>query len=178
MFLKPKIGWYALYVKPRSEKKVNKLLLKKNIEVYLPLVKKLKKWSDRKKEVLEPLIPSYIFVRANSPQDFINSLSVDGACCFIKFGNTYARIKDEEIDNIKLILSGDYKDVELIRDIPKSGEIKEIQHGLLTGLKCEVLKVENVRKVLVRISSISMNITATLPMKYLQKTPYSNRHTA
>ena len=54
--------WYALYVITRHEKKIAKSMLEKNIECYIPLIKKMHQWSDRKKLVETPLIPGYAFV--------------------------------------------------------------------------------------------------------------------
>ncbi len=54
--------WYAVYTKPRSEKKLAERLSDQGIEAYLPMRKTLKQWSDRKKMVSEPLISSYVFV--------------------------------------------------------------------------------------------------------------------
>ncbi|SVB29702.1 uncharacterized protein METZ01_LOCUS182556, partial [marine metagenome] len=43
--------WLAVYTKPRHEKAVEKEFQKKGFEVYLPLLKERRKWSDRKKWV-------------------------------------------------------------------------------------------------------------------------------
>jgi hypothetical protein len=45
------MAWYALYTKPRHEKKVYEQLLEKNIETFLPMVKTLRQWKDRRKWV-------------------------------------------------------------------------------------------------------------------------------
>ena len=42
-------NWFAIRVKSRSEKKVYADLAEQNIEAYLPLQRKLRVWSDRKK---------------------------------------------------------------------------------------------------------------------------------
>src|SRR5690554_7279042 len=55
--------WYALYTRPRNEKKVVQGLTSLGIEVYCPMVTEVRQWSDRKKKVALPLIPSYVFVR-------------------------------------------------------------------------------------------------------------------
>ncbi|HEV7622062.1 MAG TPA: transcription termination/antitermination NusG family protein, partial [Flavisolibacter sp.] len=49
------LKWYAIYTRPRWEKKVNGLLIQKGIESYCPLNKVRRKWSDRIKLVEEPL---------------------------------------------------------------------------------------------------------------------------
>ena len=55
--------WIAVYTKPRHEKTVENELQKKGYEVYLPLLKERRKWSDRKVWVEFPMFRSYIFVK-------------------------------------------------------------------------------------------------------------------
>ena len=47
--------WHALYVRPRSEKKVANELIDMGFEVYLPVITVVRQWSDRRKKVIEPL---------------------------------------------------------------------------------------------------------------------------
>jgi transcription antitermination factor NusG len=58
--------WHALYVASRQEKKVFERLQQNNIETYLPIIKTMRQWSDRKKMVELPLLNGYIFVRTNA----------------------------------------------------------------------------------------------------------------
>src|SRR3546814_17900290 len=55
--------WYALYTKPRNEKKLTSLLQAKGMTAWCPMQETLKQWSDRRKKVKAPLISSYIFVK-------------------------------------------------------------------------------------------------------------------
>jgi transcription antitermination factor NusG len=57
------VKWYAIYTRPRWEKKVNGLLEAKGIESYCPLNRVRRKWSDRIKTIEEPLFKSYVFVK-------------------------------------------------------------------------------------------------------------------
>ena len=56
--IKSTYHWYAVYTRPRSEKKALITLSEDGYEVYLPLKKTLRQWSDRKKWIEFPLIPS------------------------------------------------------------------------------------------------------------------------
>ena len=51
MVEKDKKYWYAIYVRSRSEKKVVAQLEDIGVEVFLPLITRIKQWSDRKKKV-------------------------------------------------------------------------------------------------------------------------------
>src|SRR5688572_31880878 len=93
-------NWYAVYTKPRWEKKVFKLLQKKEIISYCPLNKVSRKWSDRIKIVEEPLFKSYVFVHVT--EDFLPQVRfVDGVLNYVYWQGKPARIKNEEIEVIQ-----------------------------------------------------------------------------
>ncbi len=167
-----KTGWYVLYVKSCQEKKVETLLQENKINAYVPLVKTIRKWSDRKKVIMKPLFSSYVFVNIKSKRDFHTAIDTNGACAYIRFGSEYAIVSDNEIKRIKFILeSDDIKDIENNSKLIRVGEIRTIQEGALCGLDCEIVKINNKNKIIVRISSIQQNILATLPEYYLSDLP-------
>jgi len=159
-------GWYVLYVKSRREKRVNDLLQQYNFKSYLPLVSKTNQWSDRKKVVQLPLFSSYVFVYIDDHNEFPKTLSIDGACCYIRFGKEYARVKEQEIKSIKLFLDMELNEIEACSVLPSIGEVVKIEHGALSGLECEVVQIKSKKKIVVHIKSINTNITATVPANY------------
>lgn len=56
-------AWFALLVKTSREKNVAELLRSKDHEVFLPLYRTTRMWSDRRKEITLPLLPGYVFCR-------------------------------------------------------------------------------------------------------------------
>ena len=64
-----KLSWYAVYTAPRAEKKVSERFSDVEIEHYLALQKVKRRWSDRIKEVLIPVVNGYIFVHIQN-KDF------------------------------------------------------------------------------------------------------------
>jgi len=167
------IGWYVLYVKSRCEKKVYEYLKSISIESFSPQVKTIRQWSDRKKTILRPLFPSYVFVRINSSLEFHKALSVNGVCTYVRFGREYAQVTEKEIRQIKIFARNEnLTDIEISSQLPKIGEIKKIFYGPLSGLNCEVLKIKNTNKIIVRIDSLHLNITATIPLKMISKANY------
>ncbi|MEJ7678227.1 MAG: transcription termination/antitermination NusG family protein [Segetibacter sp.] len=60
--------WFALYTKPRWEKKVSSVLDRKGVECWCPLRKIEKQWSDRKKIIEEPLFTSYVFAHIDETE--------------------------------------------------------------------------------------------------------------
>ena len=55
--------WFVLCTKPRNELKVTERLTSIGVEVYTPTKIEVRQWSDRKKKVLVPLLPSMVLVQ-------------------------------------------------------------------------------------------------------------------
>lgn len=55
--------WYALHTRSRHEKRVAANLEEKGVTAFLPLVREVHAWSDRRKMVDVPVFPGYVFTR-------------------------------------------------------------------------------------------------------------------
>ena len=55
-------NWFVVYTKPRNELKVLQRLSILGIETYVPTKTEVRQWSDRKKKILVPLLPSMVLV--------------------------------------------------------------------------------------------------------------------
>ncbi|NBV30895.1 MAG: UpxY family transcription antiterminator [Chitinophagaceae bacterium] len=95
--------WFAIYTKPRWEKKVNQLLTDKGVECYCPLNKVKRKWSDRTKTVEEPLFKSYVFVKV-SEEERTKVRLTNGVVNFVYWNGKPAVVREKEIQTIKLFL--------------------------------------------------------------------------
>ena len=104
-------NWYAIYTKPRWEKKVYALLQEQEVVAYCPLNKVRKKWSDRYKIVHEPLFKSYVFVQVEE-NEMTKVRMVSGVVNFVYWNGKPAIIKEEEINTIKRFLN-EYGHVEV-----------------------------------------------------------------
>jgi len=105
------LRWYAIYTRPRWEKKVNTLLQQKGIESYCPLNKVRRRWSDRIKTVEEPLFKSYVFVKIDD-EEKTNVRMTDGVVNFVYWDGKPAIIKEKEIQVIRRFLD-EYEQVEV-----------------------------------------------------------------
>ena len=168
--MKFSIGWHVLYVKSRCERKVDQYLKELSLESFLPQIKTVRQWSDRKKTILKPLFPSYVFVNLKTSLEFHQALSVNGACAYVSFGQMYARVSEKEIDQIKLLTGdSDIVDFEVSSAPLKVGDMKKITYGSLKGLKCKIIRADNMNKIMVRVASLRQNVTITTPAYYLEE---------
>ena len=158
-----KKGWYVIYTKPRHEKKTASSLKAIGIEFFLPLVKKMRVWSDRRKYVDEALFPSYVFVRLDDLKSYFTSLDIHGILYYVRAANQIAIIHDEVIDNLKCMIANSNIELEVSSEEIPPGEHVVIKDGLLIGKKCEVVKYSGKEKVLVRIELLHRNILVDVP---------------
>lgn len=156
-----KNGWHVLYVKSRCERKVYQSLQNISLESFLPQVKDVRQWSDRKKIILKPLFPSYLFVKINSALDLYKVLSINGACDYIRFGNEYALVTEKEINQIKILLDN-FQDVKILEDNLDIKQKRKINSGLFSGYECEIINYKGKDKIIVIIESLKLNIVAEL----------------
>lgn len=151
--------WYAVYTKPRWEKKVAELLTRKRIENYCPLNKVVRQWHDRKKVIEEPLFTSYVFVNVTDMEQ-AEVRKTDGIINFVYWLGKPAVIRPSEIEVIRDFLE-DYRNVQLekIRVNPK--DVVRIVRGPLIGQEGNVLEVYN-QKAKVYLPSLGYCLVADL----------------
>jgi len=138
--------WFAIYTRPRWEKKVNLLLQEKGVESYCPLNKVARKWSDRVKTIEEPLFKSYVFVKVNDEEKTTVRMTT-GVMNFVYWNKKPAIIKEKEILTIKRFLD-EYRDVHVLpmelklndRVRVTSGSFMD-REGKVLGIRHKVVKV-------------------------------------
>ncbi len=159
--------WFALYTKPRWEKKIDSVLLRKEIECWCPLQKIEKQWSDRKKIVEEPLFKSYVFVHIDFTEERLKVLMTDGVLNFVHYLGKPAIIKDEEVNIIKSYLSETEAKVSIIsaEGFKEQSKVK-VNHGIFMENEGTVLRSSR-KKVYVQLESLGQIMVVEFPVEYL-----------
>jgi len=159
--------WHVVYVQSRSEKKVAERMTKAGIMHYLPMVKTLRQWSDRKKLVQTPLINGYIFVHC-SAAEFTRVRMVPGVVLFVLEDGKPARIPENQILLIQQFIENDMHP-EMHADVFAAGEKVRIIFGPMSGMTGELVRIQSSKKVIIRLEAIHQVISIELPKKYLEK---------
>lgn len=102
------MNWYVLFTKPRSEKKAEEQLLSLGINAYCPTYSKIKIWSDRKKKIDVPLLPSMVLVSLDN-KDFNRVFECSTVVKYMFWLGKRAVVKQYEIDIMNKYLSGSYE---------------------------------------------------------------------
>jgi len=159
--------WFAIYTKPRWEKKVDTTLLKKGIESWCPLQKVERQWSDRKKVIEEPLFKSYVFVHI-SEDERADVLRTDGVLNYVYHLSKPAVIRQEEIDIVKLYLLEKDAKVTVQSWSSLQEDLKVvIKQGIFMNNTGTVVRVAGRKKVYVRLESLDQVMIVEFPAQYV-----------
>ena len=156
------LKWYAVYTRPRWEKKVNGLLLQKGIEAYCPLNKVRRKWSDRIKTVEEPLFKSYVFVKIND-EDRTSVRMTNGIVNFVYWNGKPAVIREKEIQTIKRFLD-EYENVEVMKMELAEGDRVQVIAGPMMDKEGKILEVKN------KTAKVCIDSLGYMLIAYIDKT--------
>lgn len=162
--------WFVFYTKSRHEKKVRDLLLKSGFEVFLPMHKVMRQWSDRKKKVEVPLFNSYIFVKVEE-HNIVNVLRIPGVAWNIRISGKPAILRPEELELIQRFISSGFflETSALERDEFKEGDRAKVIDGPLAGVIGYVVGGTEGDKLNVLIEGINQVIRVTMPVELLRK---------
>lgn len=96
--------WHAVYTRPGKEKKVADSLRKKKIAIYLPLYECEGMVDGRKKLIIAPVFPRYVFISANgNEQETLNHSR--HIINFVYWMHEPVTIRNEEIKAMQLFLN-------------------------------------------------------------------------
>ena len=101
------MNWYVIHTKPRSEKKVEENLLSAGINAYCPTRHEIRFWSDRKKRIQVPVLPSMVLVNIDD-KDVNRVFEVQGVVRYMFWLGKRAVVRQCEVDILKKYLLGDY----------------------------------------------------------------------
>ncbi|MDG2366079.1 MAG: UpxY family transcription antiterminator [Candidatus Marinimicrobia bacterium] len=160
------LKWIAVRSKPKSEKIVSIELSKKNIESFLPIVKKRQQWSDRKKWVEFPLFPSYLFAKIEL-KDSIYILNTHGVSTIVKFGDRVITIDDKVVNSIKLALKGEY-DLHPMKYFTIGDRVSVIDGPMKGAIGIVETKNKNKNRLVIKIEALEQAIAVHINSEYLE----------
>lgn len=148
--------WYVIYTKPKNEMKVADRISALGIEAYCPVITELKQYSDRKKKVKRPLLPSYVLVRIRD-QNRNAIFEVSGVVRYVFWLGKPAVVREDEVARLRQVSTGLYNAVT-IQNLQRGDSLK-IPHGPLKGLTGTVLAAH---KNTIRLELPGLGILVTL----------------
>ena len=168
MVAEKQLNWFVVKTRSRAEQKVAKRISAQGLNVYLPLQKTIRQWSDRKKKVEVPLISSTLFIQIEE-KDLSVLYNIPGFHSILHFLGKPAIVREDEINNLKLLLKeeieiekGDFEDF-------RKGESIEVIRGPLQGIIATSIDEGRTHKLIVEIESMEQRFIVHIPKSCVRK---------
>ena len=157
-------AWYALHVRSRKESYVASQISSQGYECFLPTYRSVRKWSDRLKEVEQPLFPGYLFCRFNYYQRR-PLIATSGVMQIVGTGRTAVPVADDEITSLQLALSS---------GLPRQpwpylevGQRVRINYGNLRGLEGLLVNLKGNHRVVLSVSLLQRSVAMEVDAMWL-----------
>ncbi len=126
------MDWYLVHSKPRQEGIAEMNLQRWNVETFCPQLKQTKLIRGKKRTVITPLFPGYLFSRFDPYTEYRKVVYSHGVANIVMFGTVPAKVDEEIIESIRARMHEGF--VSLSPPSFISGQTVQIQEGPLKGL--------------------------------------------
>ncbi|MEM6628132.1 MAG: UpxY family transcription antiterminator [Bacteroidota bacterium] len=160
-------GWYAGYTYPKAERKVFREIELKGVEVFLPLCKVVRQWSDRKRKVEVPLFPSYVFVYATR-NSLYELLRIRELVRIVSFEGKFCRIPDPQIESIRKLIEGNIP-IQHEDFVPRVGSLVRVEHGPLKGVEGTIKEIKGKSRLIIQILALGQAVSIDISKHHLKE---------
>lgn len=151
--------WFALQTRSRHEKVVRDELIKRDIENFLPLMTRLRQWTDRKKKIEFPLFSGYCFARF-AFETRLPVLQSTGVVRIIGSDGRPEPIPAEEIESLMIVMNN--RAGYDLHPYLKEGMAVEVIRGPLQGVKGRLVRHSRHCRVVISISLIQQAVVVEI----------------
>ena len=157
--------WYAIVVRPRSEKAVVQALASRGVEHYLPVYRGRYRSARRFKDVDLPLFPQYVFCRIGTGSR-ARVLSTPGVFRFVAFGKKPAPVDACELESVRRATNSGTE----LQPWPflKVGDCVEIAEGPLQGLAGRLLTIKGACWLILDVSLLQRSVALTIDRRWVR----------
>jgi len=164
--------WYAIHTRSRHEDKAFAGLVQKSISAFLPKIEVWSKRKDRRKRIMVPLFPGYLFVEMFSLDNEakLDVLKTFGVVRILgkPTGSEPISVPDDKIDAIRRIVESRVEVQNL--QYPHVGEAARIVDGPFKGIEGTVIKTDYQKDLfVVTIELLQRSVAIKLDSSQIEK---------
>ena len=159
-----RLPWFALQVWTRKERLVSTHLEGQGYECFLPLYKSRRPWSDRVKELDQPLFPGYLFCRF----DFQNRrplVITPGVVRIVGMTERPMPVEEHEIEAIQLALTSGLQSQPW--PYLEVGERVRINYGSMRGLEGFLTSFKGTHRVVLSVSLLQRSVAMEVDLAWV-----------
>lgn len=158
------LPWFALYVKPKHEKKVALMLQGKGYEAFLPTYSHAVKYN---KAFELPLFPGYVFCRIDIAQR-LPIVMTPGVFAIVGNGAEPESICEQEVESIRRMLDSKFTPVPWPYVLP--GQEVSLESGPLRGIRGVVVDTSNEKWLVVSVNLLRRSVAVKIDREFLSVT--------
>jgi transcription antitermination factor NusG len=161
-------SWHALYTRHQHEKMVAQALACKGFEVFLPQYRTVHRWKDRKKELLLPLFPNYVFIRGGLDRMLI-LVTTPGIHWLVSWGGRPADIPLQEIEAVRRLVESSLQ----VEPHPflKCGDRVRIKSGPLEGIEGILVRKTRGFRLVLSVEMLSKSAAVEVDVSMVERLP-------
>lgn len=157
--LAPKeLNWYAVHTVARHEKRIAEQFEEKRLCTFLPLLRQIHKWSDRRSVVEVPMFSCYAFVRIiQTVEERLKVLRTPGVLGFVGSERQGTSIPDEQIEGLRKAIS------ENLSCLPhpfiSAGKRVRIRGGSLDGVEGILMREGKDQSLVISVELLQRSVS-------------------
>src|SRR5216683_1733805 len=158
--------WHALFTRHQHEKSVALALSNKSHEVYLPLYRSVRRWQDRDKQLMFPLFPCYVFIRAGMDRQ-LQILTTPGVIHIVGWGGKPAIVPQTQLDAVSQIVESGL----LVETHPylQCGDRVRVKTGPLMGLEGILTRKKGVARLVVSMEMLGRSAAVEIDVLNVER---------
>ena len=154
-------SWFALQTRSQHEKVVVQRLSDKGIMTFLPLVRQVHRWSDRRKTIELPLFSCYVFAKLSPRNDErLRVLLVEGVLKVVGNHGLGTPIPAEQIETIRTLVEEELPYCS--HPFLKVGQRVRIRSGALNGIEGILVSRSRERSLVVSLDAIQRSLAVRI----------------
>jgi transcription antitermination factor NusG len=157
-FAQQESNWYAVHTKARHEKQVAAQFEEKRVCTFLPLLRQIHRWSDRRSVVEIPMFSCYAFVRmVQTVEERLKVLRTPGVLGFVGNERQGTSIPEEQIESLRKAIS------EKVPCLPhpfiSAGKRVRIRGGSLDGVEGILMLQGRDRRLVISVELLQRSVS-------------------
>lgn len=137
------------------------------MEVFLPLYRSSRRWSDRIKKLDLPLFPRYLFVRMEAARQRI-VVDSPGVCRIVGFGSGPEPIDDEEVRAVRTLV-GSGLPLQPVEEMLAIGDRVRIVEGPLTGMEGVLDSRRGASRLIVSVALLMRSVAVEIEESWAER---------
>lgn len=166
----PPAFWFAVFSKPRREAEAADQLERQGYTAFLPKVRSRRRLRGQWQNIVEPMFPRYLFLRAVPGQDDLRPVrSTRGVIGLVRFGGEPQPVPEPVIAELQRLCAGLDGVLELPAPLVPGSRVRVLE-GPFAGCEADLLSLDGQRRALVLLELLGRSNPVALPLDVLAPT--------